>query len=382
MDSAELIRRCSLLAQLTEEPGFITRTYLSPPMREVHRLLGGWMESAGMATRVDAAGNLRGVYGEGPRLMIGSHADTVPHAGAFDGVLGVLLGIALVERRPPCAIEVAAFSGAEGVRFGAPLIGCRALVGSPVTDPPVLTAMSGYGLDMERLAEAALDPEVRGYLEFHPEQRPVLDCMGLPLGVVDSIDGLSRWEISFEGRTGHAGTTPMDRRRDALTGAAEWIGLVEHVGLTTPGLSATIGKIQAEPGGGGVIPDKVRVSLDVRHAMDEVRERAREVLLDGAEQIADRRGLTVDGESRAEDAAMALDVELPEASVTAAGLQFRRMSSGAGYGARILGSKVPASIFLLRNAEGSVRAEDVDAALAAGSEFLRNWRLTHSADLT
>jgi allantoate deiminase len=110
MDGREIICRCRLVAQQTEEPGRITRTYLSPSMREVHRMVRSWMEDAGMATHIDAVGNVRGVRGDGPRLMIASHLDTVPNAGAFDGILGVIIAIALVEQRPPCAVEVAAFS--------------------------------------------------------------------------------------------------------------------------------------------------------------------------------------------------------------------------------------------------------------------------------
>ena len=114
MDGREIILRCRLLAQQSEVPCYTTRTYLSPPMHEVHRLVRGWMEAAGLRTRVDAVGNLRGVYGEGPRLMIGSHLDTVPHAGAFDGILGVIIAIALVQQGPPCSVEVAAWDGSLG----------------------------------------------------------------------------------------------------------------------------------------------------------------------------------------------------------------------------------------------------------------------------
>ena len=163
----EVIRRCRILAECTEEPGHITRTFLSPPMREVHRLVRQWMEEAGMRVWVDAAGNIRGVSGDGPRLMIGSHLDTVPHAGAFDGILGVVMGIALVEQRPSCAIEVVGFSEEEGVRFGVPFIGSRALVGDPVMDPRVLDAIRAFGLDPAQLSQAAIGDEVKAYLEFH-----------------------------------------------------------------------------------------------------------------------------------------------------------------------------------------------------------------------
>ena len=381
MDGVEIIDRCRLLAQSTEEPGRITRTYLSPPMREVHRLVRGWMEAAGMDTRIDAVGNLRGLVGDGPRLMIGSHLDTVPHAGAFDGILGVVMAIALVEQRPTCAIEVAALSEQEGVRFGVPFIGSRALVGAPLADADVLAAIREFGLDPARIPEATIGREVAAYLEFHIEQGPVLDSLGLPLGVVEAIAGQSRWELHFEGQANHAGTTPMSQRRDALACAAEWIGLVEHVAETTAGLVATVGRLDVQPGADTVIAGVAHASLDVRHPLDEVRHRALDVLLDGAEQIAQRRGVSVEGESRLEQPAVALRFHELEDAVKSAGYPVHRMISGAGHDAMILAQKVPASMLCLRSPGGighhpdeSVLAEDVDVALAAGAHFLKTWK--------
>jgi len=380
MDGEEIIRRCRLLALQTEEPGHITRTYLSPPMHEVHRLVRSWMEAAGMTTRVDAVGNLRGVYGDGPRLMIGSHLDTVPHAGAFDGILGVMMAIALVDGRPTCAVEVAAFAEEEGVRFGVPLIGSRALVGDPVMDEGVLAAIRDFGLDPARIPDAVLHPEVKGYLEFHIEQGPVLESWGAPVGVVEAIVGISRWDVGFAGKANHAGTTPMNMRRDALACAAEWIGLVEHVAETTPGLVATVGKIDAQPGAGNVIPGLATATLDVRHALDEVRERSLNVLLDGGEHIARRRGIGFAAESRTDQPAVALDFAMVENAVRSAGLPVHRLVSGAGHDAMVLARKVPASMLFLSSPGGishhpdeSVLAEDVDAALAVGAEVLRAW---------
>ena len=381
MNGREIIRRCRLLAQHTEEPGCITRTFLSFPMREVQRLVRGWMEDAGMDTRIDAVGNVRGVRGDGPRLMIASHLDTVPNAGAFDGILGVLIAIALAEQKPQCAVEVAAFSEEEGVRFGIPFIGSRALVGSPVMDEEVLAAIREFGLDPAQIPESVLDPEVKAFLEFHIEQGPVLESLGLPVGVVEGIVGLSRWDIRFEGQANHAGTTPMEGRRDALACAAEWIGLVEHVAETTPGLVATVGKIDVRPGAGNVIPGSALVSLDVRHAMDEVRERASNVLLAGAEHIAQRRSLTVATELKLDEPAVALRFEMVEQAVKAAGYAVHRMVSGAGHDAMILAQKIPAAMVFLRSPGGishhpdeSVLEEDVDAALAVGAELLRAWQ--------
>ncbi len=195
MTGAQIIERCRILAGMSETPDSITRTYLCPAMHDVHRTLRAWMEEAGMTVILDAAGNLRGsacgTAKDAPLLLIGSHVDTVPDAGAYDGVLGVMLAIALVralgKRRPRVAIEVVAFSEEEGVRFGLPFIGSRALVGSLNDDllvrrdargVSVAQAIRDFGLDPARLPAAAIRRRLLGYLEFHIEQGPVLDFLG------------------------------------------------------------------------------------------------------------------------------------------------------------------------------------------------------------
>src|SRR5882724_5364338 len=156
----QVIALCRKLAEFTEEPGYITRTFLSPPMNQVHAELRSRMERLDMAVSIDAAGNLRGYYpaksDPAPRLIIGSHLDTVPHAGAFDGVLGVVMGVALVEslrgRRLPLAIEVVGFSEEEGVRFGVPFIGSRALVGE--VDGALLARQDAHGVTVSEAIRA------------------------------------------------------------------------------------------------------------------------------------------------------------------------------------------------------------------------------------
>jgi len=374
MDAHEVIRRCRRLAECTEEPGHITRTFLSPPMREVHALVGGWMRDAGLQVRVDAVGNIRGARGEGPRLMIGSHLDTVPHAGGFDGVLGVMMGVALCGGPPGPPLDVIGFSEEEGVRFGTPFIGSRAVIGDPVTDAAVLDAIREFGFDPAAIPRAELSREVCGFLEFHIEQGPVLESLGLPLGVVESIAGQSRFEVCFTGKANHAGTTPMHLRHDALAGAAEWIGLVEREG-------ATVGCIAAEPGASNVIAGAARASLDVRHARDGERRRIVECILHGAREIALRRGLTVEWEQRLDQPAVAMECGALERAVEAAGYPVHRMVSGAGHDAMILARKVPAAMLFLRSPGGishhpdeTVLAEDVVAALAVGAKYLESWR--------
>jgi allantoate deiminase len=388
MDAREVISRCRVLAEFSEEPGFTTRTFLSPPMRQVHRLVSEWMEGAGMSVTLDAAGNLRGISGMGRRpLMIGSHLDTVPHAGAFDGILGVVMGIALVEGRPNQPIELAAFSEEEGVRFGIPFIGSRALAGNPVMNAPVLEAIRAYGLNPEELPQAELADCIQGYLEFHIEQGPVLERFAVPLGVVEAIVGLTRLQAVFRGRANHAGTTPMELRHDALAAAAEWAVAVEREAIRTTGLVATVGRMEIEPNAANVIAGISRASLDVRHTDDGARCGAVETLRAAASRIAERRGLTVEFVPQLEQPAVAMDramAAMLERAAAAAGYGVHRMPSGAGHDAMILASKVPAAMLFLRSPGGishhpdeAVLEEDVAAALEVGARFLDEWGNQH-----
>jgi allantoate deiminase len=394
----DVIGRCRLLAELTEEPGFTTRTFLSEPMHAVHGYLRTWMENAGMSVMTDHAGNLRGLYPSArtssPRLFIGSHLDTVPRAGAFDGILGVVLGVALIERlggrRLPFEIEVIGFSEEEGVRFGVPFIGSRALIGD--IDDELLTRIAGaitaFGLDPSRIGEARVSGDAIGYLEFHIEQGPVLESLNLPLGVVEAISGQSRLDLLFEGMANHAGTTPMNLRRDALAGAAEWITTVELEARAVPEAVATVGRVTVSPGASNIISGSVKTSLDVRHAMDEVRHGLVARLLGCAEQIAARRCLTVSWEQRLDQPAVAMDsnlVKLLERSVEHSGRPVHRMASGAGHDAMIVARRMPAAMLFLRSPGGishhpdeSVLAEDVAAALDVGMEFLKELEQRHA----
>ena len=399
-DAREVVSRCRLLATFSDEPGFTTRTFLSDRMRNVHAALTQWMTQAGMDVQVDAVGNLRGFYrgaapgtSPGVRILVGSHLDTVPQAGAFDGVLGVVMGIALVTSlrgvRLPFGIEVVGFSEEEGVRFGVPFIGSRALVGS--VDAPLLAttdargttvaeAIVHFGLDPTRLDEARIAEGSLGYLEFHIEQGPVLDTLGRSLAVVERIVGRTQADATFVGAAGHAGTTPMEARKDALAGAAEWIGRVEDEGRRTPALVATTGLIDARPGAANVIAGRCRVSLDVRHGDDAVRTTAVDRLRATALAIAARRGLTVKWTTLFEHAAVAMDPALVNTlsrAVERSGVRPHVMSSGAGHDAMILAARLPVAMLFLRTPGGlshhpdeSVLEGDVASALAAGHHFL------------
>jgi allantoate deiminase len=395
---AEVIAKCRQLAEFSEEPGFTTRTFLSPPMHAVHAHLRTWMEGAGMSVAIDHAGNLRGVYPgakpSAPRLFIGSHLDTVPHAGAFDGILGVVLGVALIERLAgrhlPFSIEVIGFSEEEGVRFGVPFIGSRAFIGDIDGEllRKIADAITMFGLDPTRIGEAQVRDDALGYLEFHIEQGPMLESLDLPLGIVESIVGQSRLEIHFEGHANHAGTTPMLLRRDALAGAAEWIGIVEREAGAIPGAVATVGRVDVSPGAGNVIAGSANLSLDVRHAQDHVRHKLVLQLLRCAQQIAATRCLKVSSREHLDQPAVAMDrslTQLLEQAAATIGRPVHRMHSGAGHDAMILARQIPVAMLFLRSPGGishhpaeSVLAEDVDEALEVGIRFLQELEQRHA----
>jgi allantoate deiminase len=392
-----IIDRCRQLAAFTEVPGEITRLFLSPPMHDVHVLLKSWMEAAGMTVRIDAIGNLRGIWpgtaANCPVLLIGSHLDTVPNAGAFDGVLGVVLGVAVVEqlrgRQLPFAIEVIGFSEEEGVRFNKPFLGSLALIGKLEEEALTLTdrngitiaeAIRGYGLNPADLPAAALPEAAFAYLELHIEQGPILESEGASLGVVEALVGQTRLQLTFTGHANHAGTTPMHLRRDAMAAAADWIVAVEAYANAHPGLVATVGKVETAPGAGNVIAGKVITSLDLRHANNHTRHTAVSSLIERATSAAAKRGVQVTAQTQMEQPAVPMDPSLTQLLQNAAekaGFPIRRMTSGAGHDAMIVAQRLPSAMLFLRSPGGlshhpdeSVLPQDVEAALATAMEFL------------
>jgi len=393
-----IVARCREIAACTEVPGETTRTFLAPSMHDVHALLRGWMEAAGMPVAVDAIGNLRGVYAAAsdgaPRLVIGSHLDTVPNSGAFDGVLGVVLAVALVEElhgeRLPFAIEIVGFSEEEGVRFGKPYLGSFAFAGAFDKDLLERTDAQGvrmdqviraFGLNPVAIPSAKMSEDAFAYLEVHIEQGPVLESEGLQLGVVSAIAGQTRMQLSFTGQANHAGTTPMHLRHDAMAAAAEWTCEVERYAKTTPGLAATVGRVQTYPGAGNVIAGRVVASLDVRHAEDAIRRGAVAAMVTAAREAGAARGVHVGVVSGSDEDAVPTDTALSdllrEASASA-GYTARTMVSGAGHDARVVASRLPIAMLFLRSPKGlshhpdeSVLVEDVEAALATSLAFVQ-----------
>jgi allantoate deiminase len=391
------IAECRLIATMTEEPGRITRRFLTQPMHLVHAHLRARMEAMGMSVQVDAAGNLRGLWQAAgvasKRIILGSHIDTVPDAGAFDGVLGVVLALEWVgiaqEIALPLAIEVIAFSEEEGVRYGLPYLGSRAVAGrfdasllarTDADGTTVDAALRAFGLDPARIGDAVITNDADCFVEIHIEQGPLLEAEDLSVAAVSGIVGQTRLTLTFTGHANHAGTAPMHLRRDALAAAAEWISAVEALAQSTDGLAATVGRVTVEPNVGNVVAGVVRSSLDVRHAHDGVRFAAVQELLDRASAITARRGVTLERTGQLEQPAVPMDERLTalmSAAIEAAGYPLKAMPSGAGHDAIVMAGKLPTAMLFLRSPGGvshhpaeDVREEDVEAALHVGREFL------------
>jgi allantoate deiminase len=404
---ARAVARCDALgaAPYSDMEGGLYRAYLTPAHRAAVDRVGQWMVEAGMQVAIDPAANLIGRY-EGddpsaPALLIGSHIDSVRDAGRYDGPLGIMLGIEVVAalhargRRMPFPVEVIAFGDEEGSRFPAAMLTSRALAGT--LDADLMHIEDGDGVPLPsalRLFNADYDSVVRGhatseaevlgiagyhkarrspastlaYLEAHIEQGPVLEAQGLAVGTVTGIAAQLRHAVTVTGMAGHAGTTSMPLRRDALAGAAEMILAVERIARADASdLVATVGRIAALPGAANVISGEVRFTIDVRSGDEARRNRAAEAILDEIAGIANARGLDFAVERihdlPASPCAPAL-MDLMDAAAADAGQPPFRLVSGAGHDAMVMASLCPTAMLFIRCKGGISHnpAEHVDPA--------------------
>jgi len=397
-----LMARLDEFAAFTDEPGKLTRLYLSPSYRAACDQFAQWAQAAGMSARVDAVGNVRARY-EGknaaaPALMIGSHIDTVRDAGRFDGNLGALAALAVVEQlaekgiRLDHAIEVVAIGDEEGVRFSTAMTGARALAGGlsatamEAKDKQGVTlgeALTAFGGDPEG-AYAASARGVSAFVELHIEQGPVLEAKALALGVVTAINGATRLMATVTGLAGHAGCVPMNLRRDAVAAAAEMILAVEARAKAEADLVATVGRLEVEPGAVNVIPGLARFSLDVRAPIDGNRKRAVADIEAAATEIAARRKVEAVMQPIHEAPAYVCDARVVagfDRALAGMGLPAFHLPSGAGHDTMVMGSLAPSGMLFVRCAGGishnpaeSVTSEDCALALAALTRFAAEFR--------
>lgn len=392
--------RLDAIAACSEPGPGVTRLPFTPEHRAALEQITEWMQDAGLAVSLDAAGTLIGRQ-EGPDdgapvLLFGSHQDSVRHGGRFDGILGVALPVlALKALREagtclPFAVEVLAFADEEGVRFPTALLGPRALAGR--LDMAVLEmrdqggvrladAMADFGLAPQDLPLLCRDPaSVAGYVELHIEQGPVLEAEAQALGVVSAICGIERHSVTLTGEAAHAGTVPMHLRRDALAGAAELVGMVEALGQGTEGLLATVGALDVRPGVVNAVPGEVHLTVELRAPVDATREAAGRAVVQAVADVAARRGLQADQQRSYAQPAVQCDPELVQAlvrSVQAGGGAGKVLASGATHDASAMADLCPVGMLFLRckggvshNPAEHVVPADMAAAIAALAHFL------------
>jgi allantoate deiminase len=395
------MERIEALAQISDDAGKLTRTFASPAMWKANELVGGWMRDAGMGVRTDAIGNLIGHYPaatpDGKILLLGSHLDTVRDAGKFDGPLGVLVALACVQHlheqkvRLPFAIEVLGFADEEGVRYQSTYLGSRALAGTfnledlnrfDARGIRMADALREFGGNPDAIGSAKMDANrLLGYAEVHIEQGPVLEQKNLAVGVVSAISGQTRARITYRGEAGHAGTVPMNLRKDALCAAAEFVLAVEALGQNRGGLVATVGEIAASPGATNVIPGEATLSLDVRHPDDAVREKSVAELKQRAEEIASERGVILSWEISHQNRAVICDRRLTmvmENAVKRHQKEAPLLASGAGHDAAALAAICPVAMLFVRcklgishNPAESATEADVAVAIGVMNDFVK-----------
>jgi beta-ureidopropionase / N-carbamoyl-L-amino-acid hydrolase len=381
------------LAQWSETPDGLACTYLSPAHRRVAAELRDVMQQAGLATEIDAVGNVVGRLGatdpNAPTVIVASHYDTVTNAGKFDGRLGILVALAAAEHLRsrkhalPFHLEIIGFSEEEGVRFAAPYLGSSAVAGR--FDEKLLERRDAKGLRLvDVMREAGLDPaaipalartrnQLRAYLEIHIEQGPVLLQRDLAVGVVTGIAGDVRYHVNIIGSAGHAGTVPMTLRHDAAAAAAEIVLAVERRSQATPGLVGTVGKLNVPDGAANVIPARCELTIDIRAGDDVTRDRAAADVAAEIEAITTRRGATVTIEETMRMPAVPCSRDIVErfaAAVTRADIEPLLLPSGAGHDAVMFDRLTELGMLFVRCGNGgishspleTVTAEDVDVA--------------------
>ncbi len=379
------------LAQHSEpgyaESGQLTVTYLTDAHRACAQRLAHWMrDDCGFDdVSIDAVGNVVGLYHGtdrgARRLLTGSHFDTVRNGGKYDGRLGILAPMACVRdlsragRRLPFDFEVVGFAEEEGQRYKATFLGSGALVGQ--FDPAWLDqhdadgitmrdAMQRAGLCIDDIPKIRRDPaKYLGFVELHIEQGPVLNELDLPLGVVTSINGGVRYAGSVTGMASHAGTTPMDRRRDAATAVAELALYLEERAAREPNLVGTMGMLAVPNGSTNVVPGRCEFTLDIRATTDPVRDTCARDVLARLQAICERRGLSskIEETMRAGAAPCAPDWQQRWArSVEVTGLPVYRMPSGAGHDAMKLHEVMPQAMLFVRGENSGISHNPLESS--------------------
>ncbi len=406
LDTADLGRRAEAmldeLAAISAEPDRLVRFFLSPEHRRAADLVAQWMREIGLEVFEDEIGNVRGRIGRPPYLILGSHIDTVIDAGRYDGPLGVVVPILAVDTLqrmkslPPLGIELVAFGDEEGSRFPSTLPSSAAMAGhfdpkhwalKDLTGITCEEALREYGKDPAKIQSAAIPRgEAAAFVEVHIEQGPVLEVEEQPLGVVTAIVGQTRLQATVTGEAGHAGTVPMNLRRDALAGAAEMILTAEAIARDHAGdaMVATVGRVEARPGAANIVAGVARFTLDLRSASDTARTAAVERFERESRAIADRRrlGLAIDPIHTIRTTPC--DTKIQEqlaAAVSVRGARPIKLPSGAGHDGLMMSKLCPIGMLFVRckggvshNPAEYATPQDIGVATAALIAFIEKFK--------
>ncbi|GLQ72003.1 M20 family metallo-hydrolase [Vibrio penaeicida] len=393
----------SQLAQFSETQEGVTRRPFTVEHRKTLDQLTIWMEQAGLEVRLDNAGTLIGRYNSpvsSKTLLFGSHQDSIRKGGKYDGIMGIVLPIIALKDiidqgvELPFSVEILAFADEEGVRFPTALIGPRALAGTLDTSVMKLKdadgisiqeAMAQFGLSSDDLGSLIRNPqELLGYLEVHIEQGPILEANDLALGVVSAICGIERHEVQFVGESAHAGTCPMELRKDALSAAALLIAEVEAYARSTPELKATVGRLNVEPNVVNAIPSHAAFSIEIRSPNDNVRLAAGAHFHQYAEKLAEERGLDASASKTYEQIAQPCSPVLQsklQSALSNVGQPDFVLPSGATHDASAMADLTPMGMLFVRSENGLshnpaefTTSEDMNLAIEALIELLTNWK--------
>jgi allantoate deiminase len=356
-----------------DEAGGLSRFAWTPELAAANGWLCEQLEELGLECDVDAAGNVLGRWqsGEGTAVLVGSHLDTVPCGGRFDGALGVLAALEAVRTLKAEGIEpgrpvwVVSFNDEEGSRFQTGMLGSRAFCGDADLDDwrsrGVPEAMAGAGFDFERLPEARRVDEVGAYVELHIEQGPVLERAGADIGIVTAVVGMLGFRVRLRGSANHAGTTPMAERRDALVGAARAVLALRDEAVARGDMTANVGVIGVEPGGFNVVPALAEFTIDVRAGDEASFARADAFVRETLERIAADERLELEVSETHRKPPTRLDERLQNLLAAAAeeeGARALRLPSGAGHDAMVLAHHVPAAMLFVPSRGGVSHSPD------------------------
>jgi hydantoinase/carbamoylase family amidase len=378
-----------------DEAGGVTRLVYTEEERAAHELFAAWAGEDGQPCTVDDAGNSVAIYREGtPYFLLGSHLDSVPNGGDYDGPAGVVGGLevanALAGEDLRHGIRVAAFVGEEGARFGRPCLGSVLAAGlmsdesrrslADADGVSLVEAAAALGFDLEAV-EPWLGSDVSCYFEMHIEQGRTLEDSSTLLGLVDRVAGSIRLRFDFHGRPDHSGATPMNMRADALAAAANLVSAVERAGRTYPTTVATVGRLENYPNNQTTVPGLVRVWVDVRDLDPESQRVVARAVCDEATAIAERRGLTMSMQKLAETPPVMLTAwsrSLVHDECVGRGVTHRTLPSGAGHDAAIVARLAPSTLVFVPCAGGlshthleSAETSDIAAACDVIASVIR-----------